>query len=98
MARFVLVVSVCLLLSAGGAAAGAAEVADLQEQLESELKVRRPVEFAFVDRVCDLVETDVLPFDLVNATFLWARPKRPRPYVYFERAMRVRAAQRGVRL
>ena len=98
MARILLIISVCLLVLAGGAPAIAADVADLQEQLESELQARRPVEFAFIDRVCDLVETDVLPVDLVNTTFLWARPKRPRPYVYFERAMRIRAAKRGVQL
>ena len=98
MLRILLVVSFCILFSVGGSPASAVDVADLQEQLESELEARRPTEFAFIARVCNLVDTNVLPFDLVNSTFLWARPKRPRPYVFFERAMRVRAAQRGVRI
>ena len=76
--------------------AAAASVADLQEQLERGLLARRPVELAFIQRVVTLVQTGRLPLGMVKSTFQWARPKKPRPFPYFERAIRVRAAQIGV--
>jgi hypothetical protein len=78
--------------------ATAAQVADLQEQLEFGLKTRRPAEIAFIARVVTLVEQDRLPLALVKSTFQWARPKQPRPFPYFERAMRIRAARIGVQI
>jgi len=74
------------------------EVADLTEQLNSGLKSRLPADFAFVDRVVALVEQDVLPIGMVTGTFQWARKKKPYPFPYFERAMRLRAAQIGVEI
>ena len=60
------------------------------------LLARRPVELAFIQRVVTLVQTGRLPLGMVKSTFQWARPKKPRPFPYFERAIRVRAAQIGV--
>ena len=76
----------------------AVKAADLKDQLEKGLKARRPSEFAFIARVVRLVERERLPRSLVEGTFLWARPKRPRPYQYFERAMRIRARRLGINL
>ncbi len=79
-----------------GSQAMAADVADLQEQLEDGLLTRLPREFAFVGRVVRLVEGRRLPLDLVMSTFQWARRKRPYPFPYFERALRTRAARLGI--
>jgi hypothetical protein len=84
--------------SASTGAAMAAEVADLQEQLEDGLKARLPREFAFIDRVVALVREGRLPLDLVKGTFQWARSKRPYPFPYFERGLRLRAAKLGITL
>ena len=46
--------------------AAAAEVADLQDQLEAGLKARRPVEFQFIARVVLLVRQDRLPVGRVR--------------------------------
>ncbi len=74
----------------------AAKVADLKKQLEAGLRARRPAEFAFIAKVVELVESDVLPRKLVNNTFLWARKKKPYPFPYFKRALRILAAKLGI--
>lgn len=78
--------------------AQAIEVADLKERLEKDLRARRPSEFAFVDRVVELVNQGDLPLALVNTTYLWARPKKPYPFPYFERALRIRTQRLGIDL
>lgn len=70
----------------------------LQETLETGLKARRPEEFAFVARVVNLVDQNVLPLKLVQSTFLWARRQPRHPFQYFEKAMQVQAARLGVDL
>ncbi|MCA9152773.1 MAG: hypothetical protein KDA92_25890 [Planctomycetales bacterium] len=72
------------------------KAANLQETLEKGLRARRPEEFAFLERVILQVDQGQLPLDLVRSTFDWARHKRPYPYVYFERAIKIRAARIGV--
>ena len=76
----------------------AVDTGDLQDKLEVGLRIRRPQEFAFVALVVGKVEAGTLPRQLVEETFLWARKKQPYPYVYFERAMKIRAAKEGVDL
>lgn len=76
----------------------AIETADLKEQLENDLQARRPSEFAFIAKVVKLVEQDKLPRSVVDGTYLWARPKRPYPFQYFQRALRVRAGRLGIKL
>lgn len=73
-----------------------AKTVTLQEMLEKGLQARRPVEFAFIERVVQRVHDGTLPIDLVRGTFDWARNKRPYPYPYFERALKVRAARQGI--
>jgi hypothetical protein len=72
-------------------------VTDLKTTLEKGLRARRPVEFEFLGRVVQHVESGKLPRSLVMSTFLWAR-KQPdgRQVVYFEQALRTRAAKIGV--
>ena len=70
---------------------GGGKVADLKTQLESGLRARRPQEFRFIARVVRLVERKRLTMKIVQETFHWARRKRPYPYPYFERAMKIRA-------
>ena len=74
------------------------QVADLKDQLEGGLKARLPREFAFIAHVVDKVESGDLPLEMVMGTFHWARRKRPYPFPYFERALRLRAAQKGIDL
>ncbi len=70
----------------------------LKDRLEKDLKARRPVEFAFIAKVVDLVEKGQLPLKLVDGTFLWARRRIRHRFQYFEFALRVRAARLGVKL
>jgi hypothetical protein len=87
-----------LLAADGGGGSVGGEVAGLKDQLDAGLKARKPEEFAFIAKVCTMVDLKQLPFDMVKSTFLWARKKRPYPYPYFERALRIRAEQRGIQL
>lgn len=74
----------------------AVTVATLKDQLEKGLRCRRPVEFAFVGKVIDLVNQRKLPVPLVTGTYDYARRKQPYPFPYFEAALRARAAKIGV--
>lgn len=66
---------------------------NFKQQLEQGLYARRPEEFEFIARVVRMVDENQLPRQLVESTFQWARKKRPYPYVYFERGLKVRAAR-----
>jgi len=73
-------------------------IADLEQQLKSGLKARRPVEFDFIHLVVVKVKNGNLPIDLVQSTYLWAIRHKPYPYPYFERGLRERAAKAGYAL
>ena len=74
-------------------------VADLQDQLENGLKARLPNEFAFIDVVVQRVEARQLTSGEVKSVFQWARRKNKHtPFPYFQRAMRIIAARKGVDL
>jgi hypothetical protein len=72
--------------------------ATLKDVLEKVLRARRPEEFAFIARVVLLVDQQVLPLEMVQGTFNWARKKPRHPFQYFEQALRVRAKEIGVEL
>jgi hypothetical protein len=73
------------------------QVADLKDQLEKGLRARLPTDFAFIEKVINLVNHGKLPQKLVLGTFDYARKKSlKRPFPYFERALRLRAAKIGV--
>ncbi len=71
---------------------------DLQTMLEKGLRARRPVEFAFIASVVQMVDAGTLPQSIVQTSFLWARKKRPYPYPYFRQSLRAQAQQMGVDL
>ncbi len=74
----------------------AADVADLKTQLVAGLRVRRPQDIAFVDRVVLRVSEGKLSVSMVKSTFAWSRGKKPHPYPFFEHAIKKRAAAIGV--
>ena len=68
--------------------------AENRAAVEKRLKARRPQEFAFIAKVVKLVDQKKLPLKTVKTTYLWAMKKpRRRPFQYFERAMKLRAAK-----
>ena len=72
------------------------QVANLKQQLEAGLRIQRPQDFAFIDRIVVMVENKQLPLDMVKSTFAWARKKEAYPFIYFERGLQARAARRGI--
>ena len=72
------------------------EMIQLKEQLETGLRARRPIEFAYIQQVVDAVENEQLPLLLVKSTFHYARQKRPYPFQYFQRTLRIRAKEVGL--
>ncbi len=76
----------------------AAEVADLKAQLVAGLKVRRPQDIAFVNRVVLRVSEGKLSVSMVKSTFAWSRGKKPHPFPFFEHAIKKRAASIGVKI
>ncbi|HEY2839981.1 MAG TPA: hypothetical protein VGJ26_12575 [Pirellulales bacterium] len=71
----------------------------LKQQLEKGLKLRRPIEFQFVDRVVKMVEDGKLSIDTVNKAFAWSRERNSfRPYVYFEQSLIELAKRDGVEI
>ncbi len=91
-------------LFAGGPLATAEEsdppgvnIADLQQQLNSMLKARRPLEFEFIDRVVQLVTEKQFSVGMVKSISQWAvRKNKNIPFPYFQRAMRILAQRQGV--
>jgi len=71
---------------------------DLKTQLEKGLRVRRPVEFEYIDQIVKLVEEGKLPRRLVTTTFVWAQKKEWRQLQYFQFALQVRARGLPVKL
>jgi len=67
----------------------------LREQLKLGLKARREIEFKYIESVAKSVENKTLPLELVRSTFLWARKKKPYPFQYFQRGLRIRASKAG---
>jgi len=78
----------------GGGVAGL----DLKTQLETGLKARRPVEFAYINQIVKLVEAGTLPRSLVTSTFIWARRMPSRQLQYFQFALQARAKRLNVKL
>lgn len=70
-----------------------------KQQLEKGLKARRPGDFAFIETVVANIDSGALPQKTVNETFLYARNKSSTyPFIYFQFAIRKRAAKLGVTL
>lgn len=78
---------------------GNSGIADLTERLTSGLRVRTDEEKAFVQQVVSGVESQEIPRELVDSTFLWVRTNKgnsPYPFFYFERVLRLRGSRTGV--
>jgi hypothetical protein len=72
---------------------------EFERQLQAGLKARRPVEFAFIAQVAQMVEQGQLPRTMVVGMFDWARERDSnRPFPHFEFGLRRRAATIGVSL
>jgi hypothetical protein len=70
--------------------------ASLQEQLEAQLRARRPSEFAYIATIVGLVKNGSIPEQLVRNVFNWSRKKRVKyPFQYFARALPILAARQG---
>ena len=67
----------------------------LKDTLNTGLKSRRKQEFAFIDRIVQLVDSRKLPLPIVLGIFKKAKTKR-HPFQYFEEAMRREAKRRKV--
>lgn len=74
-------------------------VATLNDQLVAGLRATRPEQKEFIAKVVRAVDEKRLDHQLVSAVFVWSRRRwPPMPFPYFERAMRIEAAKRGVAL
>ncbi len=71
---------------------------DLKSQLEKGLKARRPVEFAYIAQIVELVDSGKLPRSLVTSSYGWARQKPSRKLQYFQFALQARAKGLDVQL
>ncbi len=86
----------CLYLAAQETEQTSKQVASLKDQLEKGLRARRPIEFQFVQRIAELVETKQLSREFVLSTFNYTvRRYAKRKYLvtYFEQILRQRAAK-----
>jgi len=68
------------------------------DMMKAALRTETAEENGFIDRVSDLVVKDVLPRDMVDSTFLWARKKADHKFQYFKRGLKRRAKEIGVKL
>jgi hypothetical protein len=66
--------------------------------MKAALHTATPEEDGFIDRALALVDKGVLPLDLVQSTFLWAKKKSRYKFQYFKRGLILRAAQQGISL
>ena len=66
--------------------------------MKAVLHTAAPEEDGFIDRVLAKVDKGVLPLDMVESTFLWARKKSRHKFQYFKAGMIARAQDAGIKL
>ncbi len=66
--------------------------------IKAALRTATPEEGGFVEHVLQLTNDGVLPPDLVDSSFQWARKKPRHRFQFFKRALTVRAANLGIAL
>ncbi len=66
--------------------------------IKAGLRTETIEEGGFIERVVNLTREGVLPADLVDSTFQWARKKPKHRFQFFKRGLTVRAAALGIRL
>ena len=86
---------VFVLLAAAGSRTAEAEPLDA-DVMKVALHTAAPEEDGFIDRVVDMVNRGILPADLVESTFLWAKKKPRNKFQYFKRGLILRASQQGI--
>ena len=78
---------------------GEVDKEQLRKQLEQGLRVTRPDQKAYIDRVVTLVDEKKLPLAMVYGVYKWARKRRPDlPFPYFRRALDGLAKKIGVEI
>lgn len=78
---------------------GESQFEEYERQLNALLLTRIDAEKAFVAGVVEKVRTGAIPSRLVQTSFQWVRVKRPQtryPFVFFEKVIRLQAAQLGL--
>jgi len=96
---FLTMTSVSFLATALGGSGEAAQATRLNAAtIKAALRTATPEEAGFVERVVNLTKDGVLPADLVDSTFQWARKKPKHRFQYFKRGIVVRAAALGIAL
>ncbi len=96
---FVTMTSISFLATALGGPGEAAQATRLSAAtIKAALRTAAPEEGGFVDRVVNLTKEGVLPADLVDSTFQWARKKPKHRFQFFKRGLTVRAAALGIAL
>jgi hypothetical protein len=88
---------VLVLLVAFGSRTAAASPLDANT-MKVTLRTATPEEEAFIDKVLYLVDKKILPLEIVESTYLWAKKKPRNRFQYFERALKLRAEEIGIHL
>jgi hypothetical protein len=66
--------------------------------MKAALQTATPEEEGFIEYVLTRVDQGVLPLEMVESTFLWAKKKPRHKFQYFKRGLQVRAEQAGIKL
>jgi hypothetical protein len=62
------------------------------------LHTATPEEEGFIDKALALIDRGILPLDLVESTFLWAKKKPRNKFQYFKYGLKLRAEREGIPL
>jgi hypothetical protein len=68
------------------------------ETMKAALRTVRIEEEGFIDDVLLMVDRGILPADLVDSTFQWARRKRRHRFQYFKYGLIYRAERLGIKI
>lgn len=98
MVRLQLSLMLVFMLFAGSEMRGAEKGPLDANTIKVALHTNTAEENGFIDRVLALVDRHVLPLDMVESTFLWARKKPHNKFQYFKRGLILRAQQQGIGL
>jgi hypothetical protein len=90
------VVLVLVMLTAGWGRSAQADTHLTADQMRVALRTATVQEDGFIDRVLAAVEKGILPEDLVNSTFFWARKRPKHNFMYFKFGLMLRAADLGI--
>ncbi len=64
--------------------------------LKVALRVGRPQDKKFIDRVVAMMSAGTLPRSIVEKSFVWARKKKKHKFEYFKRSLILLAARKGI--